>query len=138
MENCPPSGPSQILSSPPKAFICGRIFPEEISSWLIHPKLNPESPSAVLVITLPCQAGTSIIAEFAVFQFNNSDVFLQEIPVISVLFCAVSCHFFFIRLFLFVWPGPVQAPMTNTAININVTVFMEFSFYIGNGILSDS
>ena len=51
--NCPPSGPIQKRSSPPKAFMCGSISPEAINSRLIHPKLKPSAPPAVLVMTRP-------------------------------------------------------------------------------------
>src|SRR6185295_14863070 len=59
IENWPPSGPIQKRSSPPKALMCGRISRAATSSRLIQPKLAPGSPSAVLVATRPCQAGTS-------------------------------------------------------------------------------
>ena len=70
MENCPPSGPNQNLSSPPKALKCGVSLFAAIKSWLIHPKLNPFSPSAVLVITRPWYFGKTI-KEASPF-FNNT------------------------------------------------------------------
>src|SRR6266478_6612235 len=66
MENCPPSGPSQKRSSPPKAFMCGCSLPDAINSRLIQPKLAPPGPSAVLVSTRPCHAGAT--ATCAVFD----------------------------------------------------------------------
>ena len=36
-EHCPPSGPSQNLSSPPKAVKCSENVPVAIRSWLIQP-----------------------------------------------------------------------------------------------------
>ena len=45
IENWPPSGPSQKRSSPPKAFMCGLLTPEAISSRLIQPKLSPSRPA---------------------------------------------------------------------------------------------
>ncbi len=56
-ENCPPSGPSQKRSSPPKEFMCGLLTPDERASRPIQPKLSPSGPAAVLVMTRPWMSG---------------------------------------------------------------------------------